>query len=577
MTDDRFDDGFQDGTDQPVDRPGPDSPLPRELDPRRGRRPRSTEPGSGRHLLARGPAMRALLITGKTVGILASIAVLVASGMLWGLYHTFKSSAHQLPAGAVPTVVSAPPSSGNGNGNGSEEGPSRAASGDPDGKDQNILLVGSGSRVGLTNKQLAQIATDNTEGGYATDSILLVHIPADGREATVVSFPRDGYVQIPNPDPSKADYKPGKINGAYADGACYGTSHYCNGELSDAQQVAGTRTLIATVDKLSGLHVDHYVQVGLYGFYQISEALGGVDVCLLHAEKDPYSGIDLSAGHHKLEGTQALAFVRQRHGVPGGDIGRIKRQQAFLGSVARQVLSAGTLLNPIKLARLVRAIGGALTYDGGPHGLDPIQLASQLRDIAAGNVHFETVPISNATATAPSGESVVQLDMSALPGFFDKVIGKTSPATPGAPGSAGSSKASGSTVPRAHVSVRVLNGDGVALLATHTAAKLRSLGFSIAETGDANPQTATEIHYGSGQTAQARTLAAAVPGSTLVADDRVSARSVTLVLGSGFDPATVGQSPRRRPGTPSSSPASGSSGGTTSGVQSTAADRSCVN
>jgi LCP family protein required for cell wall assembly len=285
---------------------------------------------------------------------------------------------------------------------------------DVDGVDENILLVGNDSRGGLTDRQLREVGTQ-VNAGFNTDSVLLVHIPADGRKATVVSFPRDSYVTIPG-------YRSNKINAAYADGACLppgATESQCGVTLTPAERTAGAEELVKTVSQLTGLHIDHYVEVGLLGFYQISKVLGGVEVCLKAPAKDHYSGIDLPAGRQRIEGSQALAFVRQRHGIPGGDLGRIKRQQAFLGAVARQVLSAGTLLNPIKLNRLLDAVSKSLTTDD---GLDPLQLASQLRDIAAGNVVFKTVPIASLSYSAGGISDAVELDKAKLPSFFSSIV-----------------------------------------------------------------------------------------------------------------------------------------------------------
>jgi LCP family protein required for cell wall assembly len=317
-----------------------------------------------------------------------SVVVLLASGTLWGLYRKFSGQITHLGGGAIPTQ------------NGGH---------DIDGSDQNILLVGNDSRGGLTNAELAEVGTQ-ANAGVNTDSILLVHIPADGRKATVVSFPRDSYVTIPG-------FRSNKINAAYADGAC---ENGCGNTLTPAQRTAGTGELVKTVSLLTGLHIDHYVEVGLLGFYKISKVLGGVEVCLKAPAKDHYSGIDLPAGKQKIEGTQALAFVRQRHGIPGGDLGRIKRQQAFLGAVAHQILSAGTLLNPIRLNQLLDAVSKSLTTDN--DGLDLLRLAAQMRDIAAGNVVFKTVPIASLSYSAGGISDAVELDKAKLPGFFSAIV-----------------------------------------------------------------------------------------------------------------------------------------------------------
>ncbi len=337
-----------------------------------------------------GSGRRRVAFAGKLLAAVISLLVLVASGSAWALYSRFTGQVTHLGGGVIRSAKQ----------NGRTH--------DVDGVDQNILLVGNDSRGGLTNGQLAEVGTQ-ANAGFNTDSILLVHIPANGRKATVVSFPRDSYVTIPG-------FRSNKINAAYPDGACGDGG--CGTTLTPAQKTAGAAELVKTVSALTGLHIDHYVEVGLLGFYQISKVLGGVEVCLKAPAKDHYSGIDLPAGKQKIEGTQALAFVRQRHGVPGGDLGRIKRQQAFLGAVANQILSADTLLNPIRLNRLLDAISTSLTTDD---SLDPLQLASQLRDIAAGNVVFKTVPIASLSYSAGGISDAVELDRAKLPAFFASI------------------------------------------------------------------------------------------------------------------------------------------------------------
>ncbi len=453
-----------------------------------------------------------------------SVVVLLASGTLWGLYRKFSGQITHLGGGAIPTQ------------NGGH---------DIDGSDQNILLVGNDSRGGLTNAELAEVGTQ-ANVGVNTDSILLVHIPADGRKATVVSFPRDSYVTIPG-------FRSNKINAAYADGAC---ENGCGNTLTPAQRTAGTGELVKTVSLLTGLHIDHYVEVGLLGFYKISKVLGGVEVCLKAPAKDHYSGIDLPAGRQKIEGTQALAFVRQRHGIPGGDLGRIKRQQAFLGAVAHQILSADTLLNPIKLNQLLDAVSRSLTTDD---KLDPLQLASQLRDIAAGNVVFKTVPIANAAGYVPGAGDVVLLDKAKLPGFFASIVG-------GKSGGGSSNKASTKTVPRAQVSVQVLNASDANGLAGRTKTALTGMGFTVTGTGNAASSQQTVIRYSSSQAAAAHTLAKVVPGAQLTQDDSLGS-SVNLVLGSSFSGLQSGSG--------SGSSGSGSSSSSQPPAR-TAADNSCV-
>lgn len=440
---------------------------------------------------------------------------------------------------------------------------------DVDGKSQNILLVGNDSRVGYTNKQLAQVATGADGGGFNTDTILILHIPADGSKATLISIPRDSYVDIP-------DFRAGKINGAYADGACYPPGAHrpqCGDKLTKTQQTSGAGKLMETVAKLSGLHIDHYVEVSLLGFYNISNVLGGVKVCLKENVDDSWTGLKLSAGDHRLKGTQALQFVRQRHNFPdgGGDLDRIRRQQAFLGAAANQIISAGTILNPFKAKRFVETVSRSLTID---RDLDLVKLASQLRNIAAGNVVFTTMPTQGASSEGGDG---LRVDPVKAQQFFAKVVGaKSSRATPNSGSPAPASKAPPKkTIPRSEVSVHVLNGSGVKGQARSTATSLTALGFTVAGTADADRTNYDQslIRYSPGHEPAANTVAAVVPGSQLI-EDATAGDSVTLILGGNFTSLRSGAA-TSAPAASSSAAPSGTPSSTTTD-QRAASDGSCV-
>src|SRR5699024_3958948 len=134
-----------------------------------------------------------------------------------------------------------------------------------------------------------------------------------------------------------------KINSAYARGKIAEQNRLRSAGITDQQELetrgdqAGARTLIATVEQLTGTTIDNYASVNLLGFHNISEAIGGVDVCLNQAVNDPYSGANFKARHQKISGSQALAFVRQRHGLPNGDLDRVVRQQVFMAGLANKV------------------------------------------------------------------------------------------------------------------------------------------------------------------------------------------------------------------------------------------------
>jgi LCP family protein required for cell wall assembly len=234
------------------------------------------------------------------------------------------------------------------------------------------------------------VGTDNTatdqfgvRSGTRSDTTILTHLDADGT-ITNVSLPRDTLVTIPayidkqkRPWPAHRD----KFNAAIS--------------------LGGPALLGRTVELLTGLQIDHYVSVDLDGFEKISNVLDGVEVCIRPAPytgsaitniDDGYSGFHGVYGPQKVAGAQALAFVRQRYGLPNNDIDRIKRQQQFLGSVFREATTNRFLFNPVKVAELVGAIKGAITLDRGTSLSDLERLALRLRGVDPSRVSFETVP-----------------------------------------------------------------------------------------------------------------------------------------------------------------------------------------
>jgi LCP family protein required for cell wall assembly len=495
--------------------------MPPDLDPR-GRRVGAYSPDglSGYDLPEpRRPQARRQRRHGPLVGALRvaaaflSALVLVASGVMWFLYRDFTTKVTRV--NAIGSTVN-----------------------DVDGKDMNILLVGSDDRTNATPAELAELSTTDAVTN-STDTMILVHIPADGRKATAVSFPRDSYVTIPGCGQHK-------LNSAYVNG---GTD--CGKTKLDPDK--GRQKLVQTISDLSGVKIDHYVEVDLLGFYRITKAIGGVQVCLTKAQKDSFSGIDLPAGTSTIEGKQAVAFVRQRHGLPRGDLDRIVRQQYFMSAVFRKVTSLGVLTNPIKLKRLLDAIGTSMRLDA---KLDPLQLAGQLRGLAAGNVTFTTIPTQgNGTR---DGQSVVLVDEAAIPTFFNSVINPPKP------------KAAAKPAARGATTVAVFNGSGRSGLAATAASALQKAGFKASSAGNADSQnyTRTEIRYGANGEAQARAVLAVVPTAKLVQSSGVGS-GVQLVLGSDF--TKVGGSGATKP------PAAAATSPAAAGDSRTAADASCIN
>ncbi|GAA3890719.1 LCP family protein [Leifsonia kafniensis] len=375
---------------------------------------------------------------------------------------------------------------------------SNAPQKDADGTDQNILLVGDDHRpANATADQLAKLGTEDDGGGTNTDTMMVLHVPADGSTATLISFPRDSWVDIPG-------YGMDKLNAAFTLGSQNG---------GDA---AGAQLLIQTIQNLSGLTIDHFVRVSMLGFYNIVDALGPVQVCLNAAVDDPYSTLNLPAGVSTLNAQQALAFVRQRHGLNNGDLDRQVRQQYFLTVEARQILSAGTLLNPVKLQNVLDAVSSSIETDP---GLNLLALAAQLHGLNANNITTATIPISGTPTIEVDGQDldVVEVDTAAMPGFIAGMIGPPS------------AYVKAKAAPVGSVTVTVLNGgdtDGAAASATST---LTSLGFATGTPGSADATVTTTIEYPAGLEAQAKALAPFVPGAIVSLSTKVS--GVTLILG----------------------------------------------
>lgn len=276
-----------------------------------------------------------------------------------------------------------------------------------------ILLVGTDNRTDaqgnpLTPEEAAMLRAGDQEEGENTDTILLIRVPKDGSSATAVSIPRDTYVQTRTVGKSK-------INGVYsatkekhleeaearaAGGALTAQDH------ADAVQ-AGRNGLINAVKDLTGVEVDHYAEIGLLGFVLLTDAVGGVPVCLNEAVDEPLSGARFHAGVQTVSGSDALSFVRQRHDLPAGDLDRIVRQQAFMSQLVKEILSAGTLADPSKLSKLTDAAKRSFVIDA---NWDFVDFAMKLKDISGGNVRFETIPVTSIDSVTEWGESIVTAD-----------------------------------------------------------------------------------------------------------------------------------------------------------------------
>lgn len=501
----------------------PGTQLPPRLDPRAGRPRRDPEQTAGR---SAGSARRVATAVRLLAGVMA---VVVMGGSGWGWYLARVAEASITRTDAIPT-----------DGNVDASGTGHA------GQEMNLLLVGRDSRAGLTPEQVAEFSTGDPSGLLNTDTMILVHIPADGSAASFVSIPRDLYVPIPG-------HGSNKLNSAFG----FGYNDTDGDEA--AKNSAGAQLLIQTISQTTGVQIDHYAEVNLLGFINLTTIVGGVEVNLCEPSQDDMSGADFEAGPQTISGAAALAFVRQRHhiGVNSTDLDRQVRQQAFIAGLLRNVLSSDLLLNPVKQREVIEQVGTSVAVD---QGLDLFQLAGQMQSVRPGNITFQTIPgITDATV---DGASVLQaVDDDALRDFF---AGLGTPTTPAAPTVVPTEDAPAP----AEVDVTVLNGSGVSGAAASAAEELAAAGFPATVGGNApeSSDTTTVLHR-SGEEAQAAVLAAQVPGAAVVADDTLApGAGVQLVLGSDFN--GIGQPVTVEEAAPTD--------GTYASVERTAEDTSCI-
>jgi LCP family protein required for cell wall assembly len=510
-------------------------PLPPELDPRGTTR-------SSRHIGAgvdRRRYFKQLSLYGTAIiCTLLSIGLVVGTGVFWWNYRQFETSRET----TVCTSCSG--------------GTTTTSKHDVDGKDQNILIMGNDDRTNLTVAEATALRVGQDGGSLNTDTMMIIHLPADGKKATLISLPRDSYVEIPG-------YGMNKLNAAYP-------LAYSNTSGTHLQKVAaGANLLIQTVHNLTGLTIDHYAMVDLIGFYRISNAIGGIKVNMCQAISDPNvnaegSGFKAHAGINIIQGTQALAFVRQRYNFPDGlgDLDRVKRQQYFLTATFRQAFSGNVFTKVNKLLGAVKT--SVITDDK----LNPLDLGAQMEKLAANNIASYTIP-TDGFATTDVGSTVV-VHPAAVQAAVLKWIGNTDPKLKTAP-----------LVDPSTVSVSVLNaGTGQSGVAQTNADVLRSQGFQIGTVGDAtSPVTATTIEYADGMQSQAKTLAQYVPGALLL---KSSVTSLTLLLGPDGLKAKALPKPTNSPSTgtsstPSSTTSTSSSPTPSMSTAPKAIDRACIN
>lgn len=270
----------------------------------------------------------------------------------------------------------------------------------------NYLIVGSDTREGLSREEIKRLRVGGTDvaAGKRSDTMLLIHISKKRDKAAIISIPRDSYALIPEHNNAQGKVIPAaysKINSAYNWG--------------------GAPLLIETLESMSDLRIDHYVELNFVGFVRMVDALGGVEICTKKDINDPKSHLTLPAGTHVLDGVDSLKFVRTRVFDGLGDLGRMKRQQEFAGAMLRKATSAGVLLNPVKMVDFINSALDSVVTDEGLSQGDLLTLGKQLRNLSASNVRTLTIPLKYYNYNKNGVSAAVLWDPVLAPELFERI------------------------------------------------------------------------------------------------------------------------------------------------------------
>lgn len=381
------------------------------------------------------------------------------------------------------------------------------------GSPMNVLLVGSDDRSDIDPSEVKKFGTASEVGPAHSDTMMVLRIDPKAERAAILSLPRDLWVDIYTPEGKNLGKE--KINAAIQ---------------------GGPGQLIKTINQNFNIPIDHYMQVDFNGFRGIVSAVGGVPVRFDAPARDKFSGLDIkTAGCQKLNGDQALSYVRSRHyeSFESGrwredarsDLSRIDRQQDFIRRVMRTAINKGAR-NPITLNNLVGASVSSVTLDETFGPTDILRVANRFRSLDPNEVEMMTLPNTISTATAGGATvSILKVKQPDADQTIDRFINGPPQPTAEVPVP---------IVPPSSISVRVLNGSGTSGQATDTATALKDAGFVVNGTGDSKAfgNGATSIRYAKGQKDKGDTLAKFVKGEVTVTED-TTLRGVDVVITTG--------------------------------------------
>ncbi len=433
----------------------------------------------------------------------------------------------------------------------------------------NILLMGLESRTDydgniLPANLLAAMHAGSVQGvadgvgGQDTNTLILIHIFAGGQKAVGFSIPRDDWVTFPQAYDGQSQ---GKIDQAYGLAYAQSLGQTVNSGMSNDQRYlqaneAGQAATIATVTALTRVHIDHFAEVNLAGFYELASAFGGIEACLksynggenLH---DANSGFNQPhAGYVFLSAPQALAFVRERDNLPNGDLDRTHRQQAVIDYVVWKMEHEGLFSD---IGQLTSLLGVAKKYVITDSDWQILTFATEMKSLTGKNLTFQTAPVIT-TDGHMDGQDVNLIDPAAI---AQDVQNTFYPPPPVQQPTASTSLGTSTSLPASATTVDVYNGGGTPGLAGQLSRALTSAGFRAGKVGNTASQPSTQVLYGTGAEASAAKIAGAFSGVTAAAGSSVAAGHVEVLLGTGATSVPAGIGSAASSAAPASSPSAG--------------------
>jgi LCP family protein required for cell wall assembly len=468
------------------------------------------------------------------------------------------------------------------------------------GADVNLLLIGLDSRKDMNGNDLpTQFVEEDLHagssgiGGYNTNVLILMHIPANGGKVTAYSIPRDDYVERPGgtakiPGVGSVqvpDLGMGKIKEAYGDAKSFAEGKLAGAGVKDKAKIesesreVGREATLRAVQKLTGVHVDHLAEVNLLGFYDVVKAIGNIQVCLKAPANDPIedgagTGINLPAGVSTIDAATALQFVRQRFHLPNGDLDRTHRQQAFLSSVTHKLKANGVLNDVGSMTPLFNVVKNDIVIDDGWGVLD---FASQASNLTGGNAQFITLPIKGTADVpdAPGSKTTTSVNMvdpnlikQTVTAAFDNDAAVAPPPTTASSSSSSPAPppAAPSTTATPKGNITIENGTSVTGLALKVSGVLFDDGIPVSKTGNGgNGVGHTTIRYGSGAGDLAKQIQGKLGTSREpIASSSLPANSIVVTIGSDYHLPKASTPPASQPTKGATTPPPGSDNSTDS-------------